>query len=1037
MEKKVLGLDIGISSVGWGILNLETREVIDAGVRLFPEGDSKTNEKRRLMRGSRRLIRRRKHRIERMTNLLKEYNIISDDFVHSINPYEIRKKGLNSKLTNQELATAILHITKRRGLTGIMGVDEADSDDGKSTKAALGRNKELLKDKYVCEVQLERLDEGKVRNHENKFDVSDYLKELDKIFSNQNLDDNLVIQIKEIVKSKREYFDGPGSEKSPTIYGQWYENENGEIVYTSMIDKMRGRCTIYSDELRAPKMSYTACLFNLLNDLNNMLVSGEPISKEYKEIIVNDYVNKGINLTENRFEKIFGVSFNEISGFRINKSEKPIFTKFDGYNAVLKIVNENNLDEQILADKSNVDNIMSILTSHKGFDERVRELVKLGFLEKEAKLFANIKNISGYHSLSLKVMREIMDDLWETNNNQMQIFQINGYFENKKIEYKGSKIPFDDTAILSSVARRSQREALKIVEAIIKKHGKLDSIIIEMPRDKNSLEEKARIAKMQKRGEDLNLRIKELLKLESNQVSNKTKIKIRLWEEQNGLCAYSQKEINLNELISDEFKYEIDHIIPISISFDDSLTNKVLVLNSENQKKGQMTPYQYFKSGKAIKSYEEYKAYVLNTYKNRKKISYLLFEKDVNALDSKINFINRNLVDTQYASRVILNTLTSYFRANDIDTKVHTVRGSATSIFRKLAQIDKDRDEDFRHHAVDALIVAGIKTMNLFDNVLNVQLNRNDVIDKKTGELITLENEADFYDENYIKYIKKLRNLEVKYSHKIDSKINRMMTKETIYSTRMINGERRLISKIDLYNEKEGQKFAKHIKENDLKNIQKFFIYHHDENSFKILENVVKSFPSEKNPFLAYYNQQKDYIRKKSKKGKGPIIRYLKYDKENLGYHNPIGHKYNQESQKVVLLQQVPFRVDVYNDNGQYKFLKINNNYLKKVGNNWIIPKVLYNQEKQERKISDEAQFLFSLYKNDLFYYKKGADEAIVRYNGTMYSSNKIEYKPLNRNNDGQLYLAIGKQIDFLEKRGTDILGNIYKTEKESCKLEF
>lgn len=1037
MRKQALGLDVGIASVGWGIIDLDTQEVIDAGVRLFPEGDSKTNEKRRLMRGSRRLIRRRKHRIERMKSLLKDNDIITDDFVPLINPYEIRKKGLNSKLSNDELATAILHITKRRGLTGIMGVDEADSDDGKSTKASLGRNKELLKNKYVCEVQLERLEQGKVRNHENKFDVTDYLKEVDKILSNQNLESKFISEIKEIIKSKREYYDGPGSEKSPTIYGQWYEDENGELVYISMIDKMRGRCSIYPEELRAPKMSYTACLFNLLNDLNNMLVSGEPISKEYKEIIVNEYINKGINLTENRLEKLFDVSFAEISGFRINKSEKPEFTKFDGYNTILKIVRDNNLDENIITDKSKVDMIISILTSHKGFEERKNELIKAGFLEEEAKLFADIKKISGYHSLSLKVMHEVLEDLWETNNNQMQIFQMNGYFENKKLEYKGSKIPFDDTAILSSVARRSQREALKIVEAVIKKYGNLDSIIIEMPRDKNSLEEKSRINKMQKRGEDLNLRIKERLKLESNQISNKTKMKIRLWEEQNGLCAYSQKEINLNELIYDKFKFEIDHIIPISISFDDSLSNKVLVLNSENQKKGQMTPFKYFKTGRALKSYEEYKAYVLNTFKNRKKISYLLFEKDINALDSKMNFINRNLVDTQYASRVILNTLTSYFRANDMSTKVHTVRGSATSIFRKLSQIDKDRDKDFRHHAVDALIVAGIKTMNLFDNVLNVQLNKGEVIDKKTGELITLDNESEFYDENYIKYIKKLRNLEVKYSHKIDSKINRSMTDETIYGTRMINGERRLISKIDLYDEKSGENFAKYIKTNDLKKLTQFFIYHHDTNSYKILEEVVKAFPSEKNPFLAYYNKENDYIRKKSKKGKGPIIRYLKYDKEKLGYHNPIGHKYNQESERVVLLQQVPFRVDVYSDNGLFKFLKVNNNYLKNVNNKWIIPRDVYDQEKKERKISEEAQFLFSLYKNDIFYYKKGEEEGIVRYNGTMYQTNSIEYKLINKNSEDRFYLTIGKQINLLEKRGTDILGNIYKTEKEPCKLEF
>ena len=40
MAKYVLGLDIGITSVGWGIIDLETGEVIDYGVRLFKESDA-------------------------------------------------------------------------------------------------------------------------------------------------------------------------------------------------------------------------------------------------------------------------------------------------------------------------------------------------------------------------------------------------------------------------------------------------------------------------------------------------------------------------------------------------------------------------------------------------------------------------------------------------------------------------------------------------------------------------------------------------------------------------------------------------------------------------------------------------------------------------------------------------------------------------------------------------------------------------------------------------------------------------------------
>ena len=43
----ILGLDIGITSVGYGIIDYETRDVIDAGVRLFKEANVENNEGRR------------------------------------------------------------------------------------------------------------------------------------------------------------------------------------------------------------------------------------------------------------------------------------------------------------------------------------------------------------------------------------------------------------------------------------------------------------------------------------------------------------------------------------------------------------------------------------------------------------------------------------------------------------------------------------------------------------------------------------------------------------------------------------------------------------------------------------------------------------------------------------------------------------------------------------------------------------------------------------------------------------------------------
>ncbi|MCA9766797.1 MAG: hypothetical protein KC455_10320 [Carnobacterium sp.] len=59
MAKLVLGLDIGVSSVGWGIIDEKTGEIKKAGVRLFEEANRNANEDRRSFRSARRLKRKR------------------------------------------------------------------------------------------------------------------------------------------------------------------------------------------------------------------------------------------------------------------------------------------------------------------------------------------------------------------------------------------------------------------------------------------------------------------------------------------------------------------------------------------------------------------------------------------------------------------------------------------------------------------------------------------------------------------------------------------------------------------------------------------------------------------------------------------------------------------------------------------------------------------------------------------------------------------------------------------------------------------
>ena len=127
---------------------------------------------------------------------------------------------------------------------------------------------------------------------------------------------------------------------------------------------------------------------------------------------------------------------------------------------------------------------------------------------------------------------------------------------------------------------------------------------------------------------------------------------LRLWREQDGRCIYSNKAISIDDLINRHDLFQVDHIIPKSISFDDGYNNKVLCYSSENQNKGNKISSRYFASGKASISYDEYKNNVNNLFErgliSNKKKELLLFDKDINKYEVRQGFINRNLVDTRY-----------------------------------------------------------------------------------------------------------------------------------------------------------------------------------------------------------------------------------------------------------------------------------------------------------------------------------------------------------------------------------------------------
>ena len=1133
MSDLVLGLDIGIGSVGVGILNKVTGEIIHKNSRIFPAAQAENNVERRINRQGRRLTRRKKHRRVRLNHLFEESGLITDFTKVSINlnPYQLRVKGLTDELSNEELFIALKNMVKHRGISYL---DDA-SDDGNSSVGDYAQivkeNSKQLETKTPGQIQLERYqkygqlrgdftveEDGKKHRLINVFPTSAYRAEALRILQTQQefnpqITDEFINSYLQILTGKRKYYHGPGNEKSRTDYGRY--RTSGETL-DNIFGILIGKCTFYPEEYRAAKASYTAQEFNLLNDLNNLTVPTETkkLSEEQKNQIITYVKNEKAMGPAKLFKyiaKLLACDVADIKGYRINKSDKPEIHTFEAYRKMktLETIDVEQMEREKL-DK--LAYVLTLNTEREGIQEAIEhEFADGTFSQEQIDELVQFRKANssifgkGWHSFSVKLMMELIPELYATSEEQMTILTRLG---KQKTTSSSNKTKYIDEKqlteeIYNPVVAKSVRQAIKIVNAAIKEYGDFDNIVIEMARETNEDDEKKAIQKIQKANKDE----KDAAMLKAaNQYNGKAELphsvfhghkqlatKIRLWHQQGERCLYTGKTISIHDLINNPNQFEIDHILPLSITFDDSLANKVLVYATVNQEKGQRTPYQALDSMDDAWSFRELKAFVREskTLSNKKK-EYLLTEEDISKFDVRKKFIERNLVDTRYASRVVLNALQEHFRTRKIDTKVSVVRGQFTSQLRRHWGIDKTRDT-YHHHAVDALIIAASSQLNLWKKQKNtlVSYSEDQLLDIETGELIS----DDEYKESVFKapyqhFVDTLKSKDfedsILFSYQVDSKFNRKISDATIYATRKakLDKEKKeytyTLGKIkDIYalGTKTPSKtgFYKFL---DLykKDKSQFLMYQKDRKTWdEVIEKILEQYRPFKekdkngkevdfNPFEKY-RIENGPIRKYSRKGNGPEIKSLKYYDNLLGRFVDITP--SESKNPVALLSLNPWRTDVYynTETRKYEFLGLKYADLCfEKGGSYGISKVKYNKIREKEGIGKNSEFKFTLYKNDFILIKDTETnrQQIFRFwsrtgkdNPKSFEKHKIELKPYEkaRFEKGEELEVLGKvppssnqlqknmQIENLSmyKVRTDVLGNqhIIKNEGDKPKLDF
>ena len=802
-KKYSLGLDIGTSSIGWAVLDLDKERIHDLGVRIFerpedPQNGDSLAKPRRDARSARRRLKRRRQRLNHLKQFFIDQNILTKDQVEEVldcksdfnklDVYDLRAKALTEELSPEELLKVLYQIAKRRGFkSNRKVVEESDKEGGRVTSALKANEKFLADNNYTTVGDALSRDEkfalhkrNKRDDYTNSFARDDFLRELEAIIKTQQ---NYTLKnVPE--RTINELIYGINDEQVINVSAIMYQRP---FMTKELIEKMVGDCTFEKNEKRAPKASYSFEVFRLASDLSHLVFIPRDASKrqakrENLEIRLSpEQISKVIDLAKNqksltykKVRSIAGISEDYApKDVRGKKKEGDKFgedNSFGGlkaYSDIRLALKDLPEDWAKIDNESAINQIAYILTTQKA-DEGIRaELDSLPLSGKAKEAIIKIKptNFKAFGHLSIKALQKITPHILEGMTYD-KACEAAGY------DFKKQSASLEQ--ITNPVVKRAITQTLKVVRAIERKYGKPYFIKVETARDlaKNFKDRKA-IENENKENQARNQSI--IQTLNENGIVTPTGqqvIKVKLYREQQGKCLYSGNPIDFEIMLRDDNAYQIDHIVPFSRSNNDGMTNKVLVLTEENQKKGNQTPFEYF--GTDEKRWKEFVARVESIYKTR---DIKTSDKATNAINYKYNgyamkkkqnlllqdYKNdswnvRALNDTRYITRFIQNYLRQMidFAESEEKQRVIAPNGTTTAYLRKRWGLAKDRAEDVLHHAKDAAVVAAIDPKivyqaNLFskEQEMKLYLNNAKTIDEKRQILLqsTNENTGEITDE--------------------------------------------------------------------------------------------------------------------------------------------------------------------------------------------------------------------------------------------------------------------------------------------------
>jgi CRISPR-associated endonuclease Csn1 len=724
---RILGIDLGIGSCGWGVIEVgpESGAIIATGVRCFDAplvdktGEPKSAQ-RRIARGQRRIIHRRRQRMNAIRDLLHRSGVLPDAKNDAlacalarisppgrkpqITPWALRAVAHDRLLSEDEFAVVLGHIARHRGFRSNSkreAANNAADETSKMKKAMEGTREGLAKYRSF----------GEMLANDPKF--ADRKRNRDKDYSHTAKRSDLEDEVRVIFAAQRRFGNARATDE---LQSEFLDKAFSQRPLQDSDDKV-GPCPFELGHRRTAKRAPSFELFRFLQRLVNLRIAvgraERPLTVEEISTVLKKFgeqksytyktLRKDLDLDPNARFSAVG---RKDEGFDIaaRKGQSAYGT------CVLRDVVGEAPWQSLLKTPEKLDRIAEVLTFREDLGSIRRGLEEIGLdgivvdhlvTAAQEGAFTEFKGAAHISALAARNIIPGLRDGLVYSDACMRA----GYDHSARPAVSLDRIG-------SPVTRRAFAEAIKQVRAVAREYGPFDAIHIELARDVGkSAEQRREITDgIAERNAEKDRRRQEASELVKRTISDDELLRYELAKEQNFKCVYCDGAIVPTGFAANDTRWQVDHILPWSRFGDDSYFNKTLCCAKCNQDKRGRTPFEWFENDKSEQDWATFVARFenLKEMKGLKKRNFKL--RDTASVEDK--FKERNLTDTKWVTRLLADELTRMFPAPEGKRRIFPRPGAITSKLRRawgLEEAKKENGErvsDDRHHAVDALVLA-------------------------------------------------------------------------------------------------------------------------------------------------------------------------------------------------------------------------------------------------------------------------------------------------------------------------------------------